>query len=204
MSMAFDKAPFNEDSLMEDEFIRLRDKYKISTVVETGTYYGVTTSWLAKNFEKVYTTEINELFYNNAIKRFNDENIRQNIKSYLSNSVEVLPKIIEEIKLSGEKCLFFLDAHWYANPLLGELGCISSCGFKPTVLCIHDMMNPNDLTMGYDVYLEQGITYTFEWVKPYIETIYGAEGYTHYFNEGAYGARRGALFVVNNADNTTN
>ena len=50
MGMAFDKAPFNEDSYMEKEFLSIKDKYKIDVVVETGTYHGVTTEWFAKNF----------------------------------------------------------------------------------------------------------------------------------------------------------
>lgn len=196
MSMAFDKAPFNEDGFMEKEFITLRDKYDIRHVVETGTYHGVTTTWLARNFDHVYTTEVNDAFYQIAQGRFVNEGVFEKIQSYQGDSVEVLPKIIDIIRSKGGKSLFFLDAHWYKNPLLGELDQLAKAGYKPDVLCIHDMMNPHDLTMGYDVYLDQGITYTYEWVEDYLNKIFGKDGFTHYFNEQAEGARRGALFAL--------
>lgn len=197
MGMAFDSAPFNEDGFMELEFLSIKKRFAITNVVETGTYHGVTTCWLANSFKNVYTTEVNPNFYTIAQNRFIDNKVQDKIKAYQGDSVTVLALIIDDIKQKGGNSLFFLDAHWYANPLIGELNQIAVSGYKPTVICIHDMMNPNDLTMGYDVYPDQGITYTYEWVQPHIEAIYGKDGYEYYFNEKADGARRGALFIIN-------
>lgn len=196
MGMAFDSAPFNEDSYMESEFLRLKKRYDIKHVVETGTYHGITTCWLAKTFNYVYTTEINPSFYTTAQNRFEEAKVGESIKSYQGDSVSLLPTIISKIKEIGGNALLFLDAHWYENPLLGELEQIAACKIKPPVICIHDMQNPWDLSMGYDEYPGQGIVYTFEWVKSRIDAIYGADGYDYYYNIQATGARRGALFIV--------
>lgn len=197
MGMAFDKAPFNEDSYLELEFLHLKDKFKIKSVVETGTYHGVTTTWLAKNFKKVYTTEVNPNFYTVAQNRFENEGVQKQIIAYQEDSVKVLPSIIEQIRQNEDNALFFLDAHWYTNPLIGELSQIAISGYKPAIICIHDMMNPNDPTMGYDEYPDQNIKYTYKWVQPHIEQIYGQDGFSFYFNTIASGARRGALFIIN-------
>lgn len=198
MGMAFDSAPFNEDGYMELEFLRLKKKYNIKHVVETGTYHGMTTVWLAKTFKHVYTTEVNANFYTIAQNRFEESKVKDKIQSYHGDSITVLPSIISTLKSQEENALFFLDAHWYTNPLLGELLAIASEGYKPTIICIHDMMNPNDPSMGYDVYPDQGIIYNYEWVQKHIEAIYGANGFTYYYNQKADGARRGALFIINN------
>ena len=194
--MAFDKAPFNEDSYMEKEFLSIKDKYKIDVVVETGTYHGVTTEWFAKNFSLVHTTEINDEYYETAMNRFKSSGCIKNIVAWKGDSSSLIQNIISQIDNSGKKAAFFLDAHWYKNPLLDELSSIARLKYTPSVICIHDMMNPNDPTMGYDQYPEQGISYTFEWVKPYIDSIYGDGEYLYYFNEKADGARRGALFIT--------
>lgn len=191
MSMAFDQAPFNEDSFMEAHFLGLKEKYNIKNVIETGTYHGVTTAWLSHHFDKVWTTEINEDFYKVSGERLYG---CKNVVRLLGSSTKTLPFIIRELNLGN--VLVFLDAHWYENPLLQELTILAENNLKPSVLCIHDMKNPNDLTMGYDSYPDQKIEYTYEWVKSYVDAIYGEDGYTYYFNEKASGARRGCLFII--------
>ena len=47
--------PFNGDSFMKLDFLKLKEK-GFNTVVETGTYHGDTTEWLCDNFDKVYTS----------------------------------------------------------------------------------------------------------------------------------------------------
>lgn len=191
--MATNKDFFNGDTFMVEEFLKLKKKYKLENVVETGTFHGVTTVFFAENFKNTYTTEINEEYYNIAIKRFIDDNVKEYIKTYLSDSITVLPEIIDGLKGPS---IFFLDAHWYKNPLLHELETIANKSYRPKVICIHDIKNPNDPSMGYDEYPDQGISYNYEWVKSRIDAIYGADGYDYYFNEQATGARRGALFII--------
>lgn len=189
--MQFSSAPFNEDTFMEQYFLELKQQYNIKNVIETGTFEGMTTAWLSAHFDKVWTTEINETYYKIAGERLF---ARKNVVRMLGDSVKTLPLIIRELDKSNT--LFFLDAHWYKNPLLGELQVIAEAGIRPTIICIHDMKNPDDPTMGFDSYPDQNIEYTYEWVKPYIDAIYGEGGYIYFFNKNATGARRGCLFII--------
>ena len=160
--MTFDNGPFNEDVFMQDAFLELKKKHKIKLVIETGTYHGTTTEWLAKNFKTVYTVEVNKEF------------------------AEIAAKTLSKYK----NCHQF-----YANPLLGELEVIAACGIKP-VLVIHDFYNPFHPEFGYDVYPDQKITYNFDYVSAALEKIYGKDGFKHWYNQKATGAKRGCLFVT--------
>ena len=50
--------PFNGDIFIEQEFLKLKEQFKIDTAVETGTCFGSTTKFLAKHFKKVVSIEI--------------------------------------------------------------------------------------------------------------------------------------------------
>lgn len=188
--MTFDNGPFNEDVFMQDAFLELKKKHKIKFVIETGTYHGTTTEWLANNFGEVGTVEVNKAFYeaaNLVLDKYD------NVYQYYGNSAEMLEEMIGDTE--SKRLLVFLDAHWYANPLLGELEVIAACGIKP-VLVIHDFYNPFHPEFGYDVYPDQNITYNFDYVSAALEKIYGAGGFNHWYNQEATGAKRGCLFVT--------
>lgn len=189
--MTFDKGPFNEDTFMQTAFLELKKKHKIDLVIETGTYHGTTTKWLAKHFERVCTIEINKEFADIAANRLRNF---KNCHQFLDDSVNALSYIIKQGKPFSSLCLF-LDAHWYKNPLLGELEVIAACGIKP-VLVIHDFYNPFHPEFGYDVYPDQKITYNFDYVSAALEKIYGKDGFNHWYNQEATGAKRGCLFVT--------
>jgi hypothetical protein len=183
---------FNEDIYLCEKFLDIKKKHKINTVIETGTYHGVTTKWFSKNFDAVLTVECNEEYYNEAQKSLG---LLNNVISELKNS----PKFLEE-KLSyinAESTIIFLDAHWYTNPVLAELDAIKNSGKKP-ILAIHDFMVPNHPEFGYDVYPDQGIIYNWEWIEYKINGIYNEGGYTKEYNEKATGAMRGCLFIYPN------
>lgn len=192
--MTFDKGPFNEDTFMETAFLELKKRHKINLVIETGTYHGTTTQWLAENF---YFVETVEVVPHNFVIAAKILSAYKNVIMNLGDSVTELKHILEgvKLKLKGKPPLLFLDAHWYANPLLGELEVIAACGIKP-VLVIHDFYNPFHPDFGYDVYPEQNIKYEFDYVAGALEKIYGKSGYNHWYNQEATGAKRGCLFVT--------
>lgn len=200
--MAFDNGPFNEDTFMEEYFRDLRDLYNIKVVIETGTYHGKTTEWLCRNFDQVATIEVNDEFYAIAMSRFLNAGLK-NVTAIKGSSADCLTRVLEGFVAVGPysikrnfhgNVLIFLDAHWYENPVLKELEAIRNSGIKP-VLAIHDFKNPEDETMGFDVYPDQGIVYEYSWVKSLVEEIYGHDPILFY-NKQAAGARRGCLFVV--------
>lgn len=191
MTIEYDTAPFNCDTYMEKEFLKLKENYHIANVIETGTYKGVTTKWLAKNFDHVFSIEIMRKYFEEASLNLKG---LDNVKLINSDSRKALPSILDRLK---GNTLIFIDSHWYENPLLPELEIIAESKMRPCI-CIHDMKNPEDPTMGYDTYPDQGIVYELAWLKPHLDIIYGENKYSYYFNKVAEGARRGALFCVPN------
>ena len=120
---------------------RFRDQYHIKCAVETGTFQGLGTSWLANNFEQVYTIEICEEYQNQAkeiLKRFN------NIQYFLGDSRDKLSLVVNQLTSST---LFWLDAHNTIQvygpgpddcPILEELSAILDSPLKHCIL-IDDM-----------------------------------------------------------------
>jgi len=179
---------FNQDRFLAAKFLQLKDQYSLTTVIETGTYHGITTEWLSSNFEKVYTVECNSSFYDESKKRISG---LENISHFLMDSPLFLARILPTIDAS--KTIVFLDAHWYTNPVLQELAAIKKSGKKP-ILAIHDFKVPDKPDLGYDIYPEQGIVYEWQWIEPLINSIYDG-AYSIEYNTEAEGAMRGCIFI---------
>lgn len=86
--------------------------FKISRIfgtrifVETGTYLGLTTEFLAPHFEKCFTIEIDEDLYKRAKDRLKDF---KNVQVIHGSSDTSLPKVLNQI---NGPALFWLDAHY--------------------------------------------------------------------------------------------
>jgi len=110
--------------------------------VETGTYMGETTLGLFEFFDLFYTVELDEVIFNN----FNNLNYnREKIKSYLGDSIVVLPEII---KLLNKNCIFFLDGHYSGSgtgkgikdvPILEEIKFINDNYNLSSIIIIDDL-----------------------------------------------------------------
>lgn len=181
---------FNTDVKLAERFLDLREEYKINVAIETGTYHGETTKWLAENFDVVYTVEYNKIYLEEAQSRMAGY---FNIRSYLGSSVDLLGNFLHECK--DNNVIVFLDAHWYANPVLQELDRIYESGIKP-VLAIHDFKVPNRPDLGYDLYPEQNIIYEWEWIKQKIDSIYGIDQYNIEYNDYSEKNMRGCIFIL--------
>lgn len=183
MPMAFETEPFNGDPHIGERIRELVAKHGVRTIVETGTYKGVTTRELAK-LAFVFSIEKNEALWRELPPIMG-------IGWILRDSRVALPKAIAASQ--GEP-LFYLDAHWGADwPLLGELAAIAEAGIKP-VIVIHDFEVPGT-DLGFDEYGGQRLDW--EYVREAVERIYGADGYERSTNdpERAAGARRGVLYL---------
>ena len=75
-------------------------KYKLSILVETGTYFGDTIQSLIHQFQKLYSIELAKPLYERAKKRFSKSD---KVKIYLGDSAKVLPSILKEIKKGIKK-----------------------------------------------------------------------------------------------------
>ena len=186
-------SPFNGDTYVEAEFLRLKEKHNINLVIELGTCVGGTTKWLAENFNKVYTVEINEEFLNIALERIDG---KENVVSVLGNSTDVLPSTLKpQVILENNNILLYLDDHWNLYlPLIDELKIIAESGLKP-IIVVHDCKVPNEPNLGYDSY--NGVDISLETMKPYLDEIYGLDNYNYYFNsnETSTEVKRGVIYV---------
>lgn len=119
----------------ENLVLLIKNKYKISTFVETGTFKGQTAFWAAKHFDQVITVENSQEYYDELI---NTE--RENIEFLLGDSRLHLKTIINRIQAPA---IFWLDSHWCGDssfgekdqcPLLKELAIINTSNFDHFIL----------------------------------------------------------------------
>jgi hypothetical protein len=188
--MPFQQMPFNNDSFVQAEFLKIKDKFKITDVIELGTCVGGTAKWFAENFSKVQTVEINSQFRDIALERTKGFD---NIISYLGNSVDVLSTMLSKV---NSNCIMYADSHWQDFfPLFDELKLIQLSGLKP-VIVIHDCKVPNEPNLGYDSY--KGVDICFEAVQEYLDLIYGVDGYDYYYNSDATATeiKRGLIYIT--------
>ena len=180
---------FTGDVHLAAEFLRLRDKYGVKLVVETGTYIGTTALWLAQHFEQVITTEVAEPFYNTARIRAEGLNNLMCIHGPGSNT----------LRRMKDDYLGWIDAHPMDatgngyDVVIQELEAIAESGIKPCALVLHDFQVPGHPELQFDRF--DGNPFTYEWIEPSLIRIYGEGGFTHYFNSEATGAKVGVLFV---------
>lgn len=178
--------PFNGDVFAQKAILNLKQKFNLTSAIETGSFLFSTSIWLSKHFDLVFTSEQNYKYYKYGTKRIKKKGIK-NICAHLGNSVDLIRKTS-----FSDNTFFFLDAHSKnVTPLLQELELIANQKIKP-VIAIHDFFNPHKPEYGYDTYNEQ--PYTLEWIRPHLEKIYD-KCFTVTYNDNASGAKRGILYV---------
>jgi hypothetical protein len=181
--------PFNGDGYAASEVLRLKAKHNLTTAIETGTCLGVTTSWFAQNFDRVMTCEVSPVFYGYAQKVLCNYG---NVFASLSTS----PEFIERNKCSA---LYFLDAHGISGkgedtcPLLDELKAIGVDG-RRSVIMIHDWQVPGRPDLGHDLFPDR-TPFALPAIAPYLDAIYGIDGWNHHYNHKAEGAKRGIIYI---------
>jgi hypothetical protein len=184
---------YEGDTFIHNELKKLVDSYKIDLIIETGTYFGYTTKKLAE-LAPVKTIEINKEYFEASSKMLKSIPLID-VESYNGDSPTVLNQILNENEYNN--VLFFLDAHWGdVCPLLDELHIIRQNQPNNIVIVIHDFLVPNRPDLGFDKY--KGQAFTFEWIKPHIDGIYGLDQYSFHYNTEADGAKRGIIYIYPN------
>src|SRR5262245_50073632 len=115
----------------------LRDAFKISVFVETGTNRAETAAWASTHFARVFTIEANEGLHQRAIKTFGD---RKNIQFLNGDSRVHINSLLPSLT---EPAIFWLDAHWCGEdtfgkteecPVVGELELLNASEVNHIVL----------------------------------------------------------------------
>jgi hypothetical protein len=115
----------------------LRDTFKVSVFVETGTNRAETAVWASANFERVFTIEANGPLHQRAIEAFGD---RKNIQFLKGDSRTHIRSLLTPLT---EPAIFWLDAHWCGEdtfgkteecPVVGELELLNTSKVSHIVL----------------------------------------------------------------------
>lgn len=166
-------------------------------IVETGTYRGTTTAFLAKESDgPVITVENHRRSFGFA--RASLRGIR-NVELILSDSRDAIRGLGRRRELENKMPLFYLDAHWGSDlPLAAELELVFAHWLKAVVL-VDDFQVPDDPGYGYDDYGD-GKALTLE----YTASAQGQFGLRAFIpaarSDQETGARRGCVVFV--ADDT--
>ena len=119
----------------------LQDDYtKYNCFIETGTLNGDTIFSLEPYFNKLYTIEFSEKYYNNTKNKYSGNKIN----FILGDSSIVFETLLPNIT---DKCIFFLDGHWSGGdtgksnkdcPLYEEVTHINNLFTNDAIIIIDD------------------------------------------------------------------
>lgn len=128
-------------SLSKDFLTLLKNDYtKYPCFVESGTHMGETIFAMEQYFNRLYTIEFSERYYNTSKSLYNGDKIR----FILGDSGIVLKDLSQEL---SENCIFFLDGHWSSGdtgksekdcPLVEEITHINDYFLYEAIIIIDD------------------------------------------------------------------
>jgi len=152
-------AAFNGQFSKHRIFSALCSRFQFDAFVETGTYLGKTTEFLATQGKPVYSVECNPGFHEEAqalLRRL------PMVHLTLADSPEFLRRLLDTDLPPEAMSFFYLDAHWN-NPLpLADEIRIIAIQHPHAIVMVDDFKVENDDGYGYDVYnFAQEITLGF-------------------------------------------
>ncbi len=122
------------------QLLNFQEKYQLSTLVETGTYFGAMVEAMKSRFARVYSIEYSPELFAKAKERFAQD---ANVKLLQGDSAVCLKEIMPQL---SSPAVFWLDAHFSGGvtakadletPIVEEIRTILSDG-KDHVLVIDD------------------------------------------------------------------
>ena len=142
--------PFNGQEGRQEIFRELVSKIQFQMIVETGTYRGTTTEFLAEESGLlVCTVETEPRFYHYARRRLKGQ---KHIRLEQGDSREFIAKLARDPALPKQSIFFYLDAHWQEDlPLKQEIGIIVNF-WQGICIMIDDFQVPGDEGYTYDDY----------------------------------------------------
>ncbi len=123
-------------------FCDLLKNFNFSKIIETGTYLGDTTGYMATvSNVPIRSCEKNTHLFELAKSRLKD---KKNVDIFNMDSRKFLHKLKKDSDLIQDRCFFYLDAHWGKDvPLKEEIETIASC-WDSYIIMIDDFKVPDD------------------------------------------------------------
>lgn len=142
--------PFNGQSVRQSLFEDLVRALGVAAIVETGTFRGSSTVFMAKRSGlPLFSCEANPRYFHYSARRLAD---LPNVTLNRQDSRAFLKQLLDSATLPPGPALFYLDAHWHDDlPVWEEIDIILSRGV-PAVIVIDDFRVPGDLGFSYDDY----------------------------------------------------
>jgi predicted O-methyltransferase YrrM len=162
-------------------------------ILETGTYRGTTTEFMATSGPPVFTIEGNSRNYGFSrarLRRLRNVNVR------LGDSRDQIRHILRRRHRAGiyGPVFAYLDAHWNADlPLAEEIDIIFN--FAPdTVVMVDDFQVPDDSGYGYDDY-GVGFALNHEYISKLTHKYQLSKLYPKKLSADETGSRRGCIIL---------
>jgi len=159
--------PFNGQHYRREIVDTLVTACACSAFVETGTWRGATTEYLARFRGPVYSAEANPFHFGMAHARLFS---LPNVRLTLGKSGAFLRKLNRSGQFANKTTLFYLDAHWFGQmPLPDELDAIFTepSPAASSVIVIDDFEVPDDPDYGFDDY-GSGRALTWSYLHPHL------------------------------------
>lgn len=145
--------PFNGQAQRMSTISRICRDFSPHVGIETGTYLGSSTPYLAAMVsEQMYTIEIDSSAAAQADERFRKNHPDSHIQLRLGDSVSEIVKILDSVDPRSKKVIAYLDAHWYeAVPTTKEIEALINWGGS-WIAIIDDFKVDTDPLYKFDVY----------------------------------------------------
>jgi hypothetical protein len=145
-----DNAGFNGQLGRKRIFNDLLSAFDFNVIVETGTWTGDTTGYMAETSRlPIFSGELNYRYHSIARMRLVDF---RGVTLRNADSRQFLKELSEDSAITGQNTFFYLDAHWYNDlPLAQEIELIAS-RWPNFVIMVDDFKVPYDDGYGYDDY----------------------------------------------------
>jgi len=141
--------PMNGQAGRRQIFTDIVAAVRPGAIIETGTFRGTTTEFLATFGVPVYSVESQPRYYVFADLRL--RSLRPLVKVSLGDSRAFLSQLARDASVPKQSVVFYLDAHWSEDlPLAEELTTIFGA-WSRSVVMIDDFAVPGD-SYGYDDY----------------------------------------------------
>ncbi|MEM9827146.1 MAG: hypothetical protein AAF958_11185 [Planctomycetota bacterium] len=182
---------FNGQSFRRQIFQELVASFSFDAIIETGTYRGVTTKYMAETRLPLHTVEANMRYLSYA--RMNIRGVDEKVRTYHSDSRSFLRRLGIQGTVGGTRPFVYLDAHWHDDlPLREELEIVQEY-WPDAVVMIDDFAVP-DTGYGYDDY-GCGKTLNLEYLAPLAPTSLQAF-FPAVSEAGETGCRRGSVVLA--------
>jgi predicted O-methyltransferase YrrM len=141
--------PFNGQLRRQAIFDQLVKRLEIVAIIETGTFRGTSTAYMAKAGVPVFSCELHPRYFHYSSLRLAGIG---NIQLELADSRRFLRQIFDKKQLPAGPAFFYLDAHWEQDlPLWDEIELIFSRHPAPVIM-VDDFRVPADSGFSYDDY----------------------------------------------------